>query len=72
MQILKKTDYTIYCPISSLQKRTHPVPHSARGTPIPDNECRQDASQGCIPPATTLSAFIWRFRADLCWKILFT
>ena len=47
-------------------KKGRTLLHSAHGTPIPDNECKQNTSKGCIPLASTLSALIWRFRADDC------
>ncbi len=45
-------------------KKDAPCCSSALGTPIPDNECKQNTSKGCIPYAPALSAWGWRFRAD--------
>lgn len=52
--------------LNSATKKGRTLLHSAHGTPIPDNERKQNTSKGCIPSASTLSALIWRFRADDC------
>lgn len=45
-----------------MQKKDAPCCSSALGTPIPDNECKQNTSKGCIPYAPALSAFILAFQ----------